>query len=207
MSADLPRVLYGKACDEIDSKTRDTIAALAHDLESGKRQSALLDAWRNAGLSFITRTGPRPPTPAERQQPSTFQPASCVTIPAPICSPTARRDSVRPGRHLPWTRFLEDIFPAMLRLSSSCAAPSATALTGDVREQILLIATVPAATANPCSSDILRKLLGRLALQAGARLAHDRPQPPTSNGTKPTSTAVASSSAKRLKTAASTRCW
>ena len=181
MSADLPRVLYGKACDEIDSKTRDTIAALAHDLESGKRQSALLDMAKcrvvvhnseldhgrfllNAANGTIDLS-----TGKLRNHSRADLLTHCAAIqydPAATC-PT-------------WTRFLEDIFSGDAELIEFVRRAIGYSLTGDVREQILLICHGSGSNGKSVFLNILRKLLGRLALQAAPDLLmtdHNRRHP------------------------------
>lgn len=179
--ADLPRQLYRDAADAADSSKRRTIADLARKLESGNRQSTLLEmakcrvVVRHSDLdqgrfllntlsgTIDLKTGK---VYDHRRSDLLTHDAAIQYDPAATC-PT-------------WTRFLLEVFAGDADLIEFVRRAIGYSLTGDVREQILLICHGSGSNGKSVFLNILRKLLGRLALQAAPDLLmadHNRRHP------------------------------
>lgn len=171
LAADLPRAFYRQAADEVEPKTRQAMAALAKALESINRQSNFLFAARcrvvvhhsdldkgrfllNAknGTVDLETGGIRP-----------HRRADLLTHDTEIhYDPTAMCPT--------WERFLSEVFQGDSELIVFLQRAIGYSLTGSVAEQILLICFGCGSNGKSVFLNILRKLLGMLALQAAPDL-------------------------------------
>lgn len=171
LAADIPRLLYRRAGEAADSSERRKIATLAGKLERTALRATMLIAVRHhvvvhhsdldKGRFLLNcrngtvdlRTGTlRPHDRADLLTHDTEIPYS----PTAAC-PT-------------WTRFLLDVFAGDADLIQFVQRAVGYSLTGDVREQVLLIPYGVGSNGKSVFLNILRRLLGKLAWQAAPDL-------------------------------------
>lgn len=171
LAADLPRKFYRQAADEVDPKIRQAMAALAKSLESTNRQSNFLFAARcrvvvhhtdldkgrfllNAKNGTVDlKTG----TLREHRR------ADLNTHDTEIVYDAGSNCST-------WERFLSDVFKGDADLIEFIQRAIGYSLTGSIKEQALLICHGSGSNGKSVFLNILRKLLGTLALQAAPDL-------------------------------------
>lgn len=181
LAADLPRHLYKVASEATDPSKRRSIADLARKLESGNRQTALIEMGkcrvvvRNSDLDkdrFLLNVSNGTidlKTGRLRNHSRADLLTHAVAIqydPAATC-PT-------------WIRFLNDVFSGDAELIEFVRRAIGYSLTGDVREQVMLICHGSGSNGKSVFLNTLRKLSGRLALQAAPDLLmadHNRRHP------------------------------
>ena len=171
LAADLPRQLYKDASEATDSSERRSIADLALKLESNNRQSALLEMAKcrvvvhNSELDkgrFLLNAA-NGTVDLKNGKLRGHARADLLTHDAAI--------QYDPAATCPtWTRFLNDVFSGDAELIEFVRRAIGYSLTGDVREQVLLICHGSGSNGKSVFLNILRKLLGRLALQAAPDL-------------------------------------
>lgn len=171
LAADVPRRLYRDAAAADDSAQRKAIADLARKLENTVKRANMLTAAKHRVVvhhsdldkghfllnvrngTIDLRTGQC--RPHER--------ADLLTHDTDIFySPTATCPT--------WTRFLLDVFAGDTDLIQFVQRAIGYSLTGDVREQVLLICHGTGSNGKSVFLNILRKLLGKLAWQAAPDL-------------------------------------
>ena len=171
LAADVPRMLYRRAADAHDSGQRRSMADLARKLENTVKRSTMLQAARhrvvvhhsdldkghfllNARNGTIDlRTGKlRPHDRADLLTHDTDIEYDLTAL-CPI-----------------WTQFLLDVFAGDVELIRFVQRAIGYSLTGDVREQVLLICHGMGSNGKSVFLNILRKLLGKLAWQAAPDL-------------------------------------
>lgn len=171
LAADLPRQLYLEAGNAADSSKRRSIADLARKLESGTRQSALLEMAKcrvvvrhsdlDQGLFLLNslkgtidlKTG----KVYEHRRSDLLTHDAGIQYDSNAQCPT-------------WKRFLAEVFAGDADLIEFVRRAIGYSLTGDVREQVLLICHGSGSNGKSVFLNILKKLLGRLALQAAPDL-------------------------------------
>ena len=180
-AADLPRTLYRDASAATDSAVRQSIAELARKLESGRRQAALLDLVRPRVVAHNSDLDRDP----------FLLNASNGTVDLRTGELRAhRRDDLLthntgidydPTAECPtFTRFLTDVFAGDADLIEFIRRAVGYTLTGDVREQVIFIPHGVGSNGKSVFLNILRGLLGELALQAAPDLLmsdHNRRHP------------------------------
>lgn len=171
LAGDLPRELYQKAGKETDSDRRRTIAKLARVLESRRRQNDLLAAARCRVVVSHTRldkdrfllnakNGTIDLSTGERRE---HRRSDLLTHDTEIPYKPDANASI-------WERFLSEIFAGDTDLIRFVQRAVGYSLTGDVREQVLLICHGNGSNGKSVFLNIVRKLLGKLALQAAPDL-------------------------------------
>jgi putative DNA primase/helicase len=171
LAADVPRSLYLQAANEADSQQRQWLADLARRIESVAKRNAMLVACKHqvvvhhseldqghfllncANGTVDLRTGKL--RPHRRADLSTHD-LSIPYLPA-ATAPT-------------WLAFLQSTFAGDNDLIQFVQKAIGYSLTGDVREQIILICHGVGSNGKSVLLNILRKLLNRLALQAAPDL-------------------------------------
>lgn len=180
-AADLPRTLYRDASTATDSAVRQSIAELARKLESGRRQAALLDLARlrvvahNADLDrdpFLLNAA-NGTVDLRTGELRAHQRGDLLTHNTGI--------DYDPAAECPtFTQFLHDVFNGDTDLIEFIRRAVGYTLTGDVREQVLFIPHGCGSNGKSVFLNILRGLLGELALQAAPDLLmsdHNRRHP------------------------------
>ena len=171
LAADLPRQLYKDASEATDSSERRSIADLALKLESNNRQSTLLEMAKcrvvvhNSELDkgrFLLNAA-NGTVDLKNGKLRGHARADLLTHDAAI--------QYDPAATCPtWAQFLIDVFSGDAELIEFVRRAIGYSLTGDVREQVLLICHGSGSNGKSVFLNILRKLLGRLALQAAPDL-------------------------------------
>ncbi len=171
LAGDMPRELYRKAGESIDTARRRTIAGLARALESRRKQSDLLAAARcRVVVSHTDLDKGRFLLNASN---------GTIDLSAGTLREHRRADllthdteiSYRPDTAAPlWERFLFEIFAGDTDLIRFVQHAVGYSLTGDVREQVLFICHGNGSNGKSVFLNIVRKLLGKLALQAAPDL-------------------------------------
>ena len=171
LAADVPRLLYRAAGEAADSAQRRAIADLARKLEGTARQANMLTAVRhhvvvhhsdldkghfllNASNGTVDLTTGRLREHAR---------ADLLTHDTEI---RYDRNATAPT----WIQFLHDVFASDADLIQFVQRAVGYSLTGDVREQVLLIGHGFGSNGKSVFLNILRKMLGKLALQAAPDL-------------------------------------
>ena len=171
LAGDMPRELYRKAGEAIDTARRRTIAELARALESRRRQSDLLAAARcrvvvhhtdlDKGRFLLNaRNGTIDLSTGQLRE---HRRVDLLTHDTEI---VYRPDATAPT----WERFLSEVFDGDEDLIRFVQRAVGYSLTGDVREQVLLICHGSGSNGKSVFLNIVRKLLGKLALQAAPDL-------------------------------------
>ena len=171
LAGDMPRELYRKAGESIDTARRRTIAGLARALESRRRQSDLLAAARcrvvvhhtdlDKGRFLLNaKNGTIDLSTGERRE---HRRSDLLTHDTEIPYKPDANASI-------WERFLSEIFAGDTDLIRFVQRAVGYSLTGDVREQVLLICHGNGSNGKSVFLNIVRKLLGKLALQAAPDL-------------------------------------
>ncbi len=180
-AADLPRTLYRDASAATDSAVRQSIAELARKLESGRRQAALLEQARlrvvahnsdlNRDLFLLNASNGTVDLRTGKLR--AHQRDDLLTHNTGIdYDPTAECPT--------WTGFLHDVFNGDTDLIEFIRRAVGYTLTGDVREQVIFIPHGVGSNGKSVFLNILRGLLGELALQAAPDLLmsdHNRRHP------------------------------
>lgn len=171
LAGDMPRELYRKAGESIDTARRRTIAGLARALESRRKQSDLLAAARcRVVVSHTDLDKGRFLLNASN---------GTIDLSTGTLRPHARLDLLTHDTEIPyspdtaaplWERFLFEIFAGDTDLIRFVQRAVGYSLTGDVREQVLLICHGNGSNGKSVFLNIVRKLLGKLALQAAPDL-------------------------------------
>lgn len=171
LAGDMPRELYRKAGESLDTARRRTIAGLARALESRRKQNDLLAAARcRVVVSHTDLDKGRFLLNASN---------GTIDLSAGTLREHRRADllthdtdiSYRPDTAAPlWERFISDIFAGDTDLIRFVQRAVGYSLTGDVREQVLLICHGNGSNGKSVFLNIVRKLLGKLALQAAPDL-------------------------------------
>ncbi len=171
LSSSVARHLYRVAGDEPNSKTRREIAGLAGKLEGTAKQRTMLEATKHRVVvhhsdldkgHFLLNVGNGTidlETGALRDHRRSDLLTHDTAIPY---SQTARSPL--------WSRFLSEVFSGDADLVRFVQRAIGYSLTGDVREQILLICHGVGSNGKSVFLNILRALLGELALQAAPDL-------------------------------------
>ncbi len=180
-AADLPRTLYRDASTATDSAVRQSIAELARKLESGRRQAALLEQARlrvvahNSDLDrdpFLLNAA-NGTVDLRTGKLRAHQRDDLLTHNTGIdYDPTAECPT--------FTRFLTDVFAGDADLIEFIRRAVGYTLTGDVREQVIFIPHGVGSNGKSVFLNIVRSLLGELALQAAPDLLmsdHNRRHP------------------------------
>lgn len=168
---DLPSSLYRKAAEATDSGKRRAIAGLAHALENTRRQASLLLAARcrvvvhHSDLDkgrFLLNT-PNGTIDLQTGKLREHRRADFITHDTEI--------AYNPAALCPtWQRFLAVVFQDDAELIAFVQRAIGYSLTGSVSEQVLLICYGSGSNGKSVFLNILRKLLGTLALQAAPDL-------------------------------------
>ncbi|HUM92567.1 MAG TPA: phage/plasmid primase, P4 family, partial [Candidatus Competibacter sp.] len=171
LAADLPRQVYRDASETTDPSKRRSVADLARKLESGSRQSALLEMAKcrvvvhNSDLDqgrFLLNAS-NGTIDLKTGKVRNHSRSDLLTHDAAI--------QYDPNADCPtWKRFLADVFGGDTDLIEFVRRAVGYSLTGDVREQVLLICHGSGSNGKSVFLNILKKLLGRLALQAAPDL-------------------------------------
>ncbi len=171
LAADLPRQIYRDASETTDPSKRRSVADLARKLESGSRQSALLEMAKcrvvvhNSDLDqgrFLLNAS-NGTIDLKTGKVRNHSRSDLLTHDAAI--------QYDPNADCPtWKRFLADVFGGDTDLIEFVRRAVGYSLTGDVREQVLLICHGSGSNGKSVFLNILKKLLGRLALQAAPDL-------------------------------------
>jgi len=171
LAGDMPRELYRKAGEAIDAARRRTIAGLARSLESRRRQSDLLAAARcrvvvnhtdlDKGRFLLNAKNGTIDLSA-----GTLRGHRRVDLLTHDTEIVYRPDAAAPT----WERFLSEVFDGDADLIRFVQRAVGYSLTGDVREQVLLICHGNGSNGKSVFLNIVRKLLGKLALQAAPDL-------------------------------------
>ena len=170
-AGDMPSELYRKAADAADTAHRRTIAGLARSLESRRKQNDLLAAARcrvvvsHADLDkdrFLlnARNGTIDLSAGTLRE---HRRADLLTHDTEI---VYRPDATAPT----WERFIFEIFAGDTSLIRFVQRAVGYSLTGDVREQVLFVCHGGGSNGKSVFLNIVRKLLGKLALQAAPDL-------------------------------------
>ena len=171
LAADVPKSLYQSAADCDDSRTRRSFAELAHRLELVSKRNAMLFALRH-------RVAVRHIELDTKQE--------LLTVANGVVDLKTGQLLCHERKHLlthitdiaydqsatapTWLRFLEDVFQSDAELIAFVQKAVGYSLTGDVREQVLFICHGVGSNGKSVFLNILRKLLGSLALQAAPDL-------------------------------------
>ena len=171
LAADVPKSLYQSAADCDDSRTRRSFAELAHRLELVSKRNAMLYAARHR-------------VAVRHSELDTHQ--FLLTVSNGIVNLKTGKLLGHERNHLlthitnvaydqsatapTWLRFLEDVFQSDAELIAFVQKAVGYSLTGDVREQVLFISHGVGSNGKSVFLNILRKLLGSLALQAAPDL-------------------------------------
>jgi len=167
LAADIPRLLYRRAADAMDSSERRKIADLARKLERTALRTTMLIAARHhvvvhhkdldkGHFLLNCRNG-------------------TVDLTTGAIRPHERKDLLthdvdieyRPDATAPtWLRFLNDVFAGDVDLIRFVQRAVGYSLTGSVKEQVLLICHGSGSNGKSVFLNILRQLLGKLAWQA-----------------------------------------
>jgi putative DNA primase/helicase len=171
LAGDMPRELYRKAGEAIDTARRRTIAGLARALESRRRQSDLLAAARcRVVVSHTDLDKGRFLLNARNGTidllDGTLREHRRVDLLTHDTEIFYRPDTAAPL----WERFLSEVFDGDADLIRFVQRAVGYSLTGDVREQVLLICHGSGSNGKSVFLNIVRKLLGKLALQAAPDL-------------------------------------
>ncbi|TXI76865.1 MAG: hypothetical protein E6Q44_14815, partial [Flavobacteriales bacterium] len=171
LAGDMPRELYRKAGESIDPARRRTIAGLARALESRRKQSDLLAAARcRVVVSHTDLDKGRFLLNASN---------GTIDLSTGTLRPHARLDLLTHDTEIPyspdtaaplWERFLFEIFAGDTDLIRFVQRAVGYSLSGDVREQVLFICHGCGSNGKSVFLNIVRKLLGKLALQAAPDL-------------------------------------
>ena len=167
----LPSALYQKAAEATDSGKRRAIAGLAHALENTRKQGSLLLAARcrvvvhhsdlDKGRFLLNATN------------------GTVDLQTGKLREHRRADLITHDTEIPynddatcplWERFLSVVFRNDAELIAFVQRAIGYSLTGSVSEQVLLICYGSGSNGKSVFLNILRKLLGTLALQAAPDL-------------------------------------
>ena len=170
-AADIPRLLYRRAAEALDSSERRKIADLARKLERTALRNTMLIAARHQvvihhsdldkghfllncrnGTVDLTTGAMRP-----------HERLDLLTHDVEI---DYRPDAAAPT----WRRFLDDVFAHDADLIQFVQRALGYSLTGNVREQVLLICHGSGSNGKSVFLNILRQLLGKLAWQAAPDL-------------------------------------
>lgn len=171
LSADVPRLLYRRAGEAADSSERRKIATLAGKLEGTTKQAAMLTAVRHRvvvhhsdldkGRFLLNARNATVDLTTGRTR--NHDRADLLTHDTDI--------SYQPNATAPtWIRFLQDVFAGDADLIRFVQRAVGYSLTGDVREQVLLICHGIGSNGKSKFLNIVRAMLGKLALQAAADL-------------------------------------
>ena len=170
-AADVPKSLYQDAANCNDSKTRRSFAELAHRLEAVSRRNAMLIASkhqvaiRHSELdthSFLLNCA-NGTVNLKTGQLDPHQRRNLITHTTPVVyDPAATAPT--------WLQFLQGVFQGDHSLIQFIQKAVGYSLTGDVREQVLFICHGVGSNGKSVFLNILRKLLGSLALQAAPDL-------------------------------------
>lgn len=171
LTADLPRFLYARAAAESDKDDRKRIAKLANTLERVNAKNAMLIAARHKvvvhhsdldqGHFLLNVTN------------------GTVDLTTGILRPHDRVDLLTHDVEIPylqnaacplWLLFLHSVFSGDADLIQFVQRAVGYSLTGDVREQVLLIPHGVGSNGKSVFLNILQKLLGSLAWQAAPDL-------------------------------------
>lgn len=171
LAADVPRQLYQRAGDAADSGERRKIAALASRLERTTLRATMLIAARHRvvvhhsdldkGRFLLNAANGTVDLRTGRLRP--HDRADLITHDTEI---NYQPDAAAPT----WLRFLGDVFANDSDLIQFVQRAIGYSLTGDVREQVLLICHGVGSNGKSVFLNILRKLLGALAWQAAPDL-------------------------------------
>ena len=170
-AADLPRTLYRDASTATDSAVRQSIAELARKLESGRRQAALLDLVRlrvvahNSALDrdLFLLNAANGTVDLRTGKLRAHQRGDLLTHNTGIdYDPTAECPT--------FIQFLHDVFNGDTDLIEFIRRAVGYTLTGDVREQFMLICHGSGSNGKSVFLNVLQRLLGELALQAAPDL-------------------------------------
>lgn len=171
LAGDLPKMLYRRAAEFNDSKQRRSIVDLGRSLESTHRRTAFLLAARcrlvvhhsdlNKGHFLLNASN------------------GTVNLKTGELREHRRMDLLTHDTEIPyqpdaacptWQRFLSDVFQGDAELISFVQRAIGYSLTGSVTEQVLLICYGSGSNGKSVFLNILRRLLGSLALQAAPDL-------------------------------------
>ena len=171
LAADIPRMLYRRAAEATDSSERRKIADLARKLERTALRATMLIAARHhvvvhhkdldkGHFLLNCRNGTIDLTtgdirPHERNDLLTHD----VDI-------NYRPDAAAPT----WLRFLNEVFAGDVELIRFVQRAIGYSLTGNVREQVLLICHGSGSNGKSVFLNILRQMMGKLAWQAAPDL-------------------------------------
>ncbi len=171
LAADLPRSLYRKAADIADSKDRGHVVNLARGLESTSRQNNFLTAAQcrvvvhhsdlDKGHFLLNALNGTVDLLTGKLR--EHHRADLLTHDTAI---SYHHNSVCPT----WERFLNDVFQGDAELIRFVQRAIGYSLTGSVSEQVLLICYGSGSNGKSVFLNILRALLGTLALQAAPDL-------------------------------------
>ena len=171
LTADLPRFLYARAAAESDKDDRKRIAKLANTLERVNAKNAMLTAARHKVVvhhsdldqghfllnvtngTVDLRTGQLRP---HRRDDLLTHDTEIIFNPQSTCPQ--------------WLLFLHSVFSGDAELIQFVQRAVGYSLTGDVREQVLLIPHGVGSNGKSVFLNILQKLLGSLAWQAAPDL-------------------------------------
>lgn len=171
LAADVPRLLYRAAGEAADSAQRRAIADLARKLEGTAKQANMLTAVRhrvvvhhsdldNGYFLLNASNGTLDLTTGRLREHAR---ADLLTHDTEIL--------YKPNATAPtWLRFLHDVFAGDADLIRFVQRAMGYSLTGDVREQVLLICHGIGSNGKSVFLNVLRALLRKLALQAAPDL-------------------------------------
>lgn len=171
LAADIPCLLYRRAAEALDSSERRKIAGLAQKMERTALRSTMLIAARHhvvvhhkdldkGHFLLNCRNG-------------------TVDLRTGAIRPHERKDLLthdveidyRPDATTPtWLRFLDDVFAHDAELIHFVQRAVGYSLTGNVKEQVLLICHGSGSNGKSVFLNIIRQLLGKLAWQAAPDL-------------------------------------
>lgn len=171
LSADIPRLLYRRAADAVDSSERRKIADLARKLERTALRNTMLIAARHQVVvhhkdldkgHFLLncRNGTVDLTTGA------LRPHERLDLLTHDVEIDYRPDAAAPT----WLRFLHDVFAGDADLIRFVQRALGYSLTGNVREQVILICHGSGSNGKSVFLNILRQLLGKLAWQAAPDL-------------------------------------
>ena len=171
LAAELPRHLYKCAADATDSDQRRRIAKLANDLEKVNRRNTALIATRHKVVvhhsdldqgHFLLNVA-NGTVDLQTGQLRQHRRNDLITHSIDV--------SFDPQAACPqWLLFLDSVFSNDYELIQFVQRAIGYSLTGDVREQVLLICHGVGSNGKSVFLNILRKLLGTLAIQAAPDL-------------------------------------